>query len=475
MNNKRWLSNPAFYLLLISLFLLAFRLFLRSPLLELDEAEQVVMAQHLSPGYPAQPPLYAWIQYFVFQGLGYSLLSLALVKYSLLFACLYIFHRIALSQGESLPLGNNPGTLRQFAWCASLAWLFIPPIGFDLVKDNTHSILALLSACLTWYWFLKLDKQMRLSWYIGLGLIVGIGFLSKYNYLIFLGIFLLSVLSLKAWRQNLRVSGLLLSLLLALLIASPYLHWLVENHALGLSSTYKLTPVDKSRISGLTELIKSTLFFILPALIIFSLTLPLNFRLKPMDNKSQLLRRYHWISIIVLASIVLIGGLGRFETRWLIPIYFISPLLWLIHLPSDQKPIKHFSRILIIALLIQSAYCIALLYRSHDRHKIRNQFPFDSLVHSIPKENIKIDYLVSDSHWILGNLLIKKLPGQPEGWLIHGKQSTALPPGKLLCLWEQDSEAEWLAMRQEGAFEIHSLLDKRVLGWYIIPPEYNAH
>lgn len=466
--NKEWLANPALYLFLFSLFLLAFRLMFRSPLLELDEAEQVVMAQHLSAGYPAQPPLYAWIQFFVFQSLGYSLFSLALLKYTLIFACLYVFHRIAQSTAESLNLDHQSVTLWRFAWLASLSWLFIPPIGFDLVKDNTHSIMALLSACLTWYWFQRPNNNRGIYWYLVLGLIMGVGFLSKYNYLIFLGIFLISIFSLKSWRQQLSLPYLALSFGLALVIATPYLHWLIDHHALGLSSTYKLNPIHKSRIIGLIDLAKSVSFFTLPTLVIYGLILHINLRLKHIDNNSQLLRRYHWISILVLITIVLAGGLGRFETRWLIPIYFISPLLWLIHLPSKEIQGKPFAKILIIAMVIQSVYCIALFYRSHDIHKIRNQFPFDTLAHSVQNEKTEINYIVSDSHWILGNLLIKKLPHQPSALLIHTEQPASLPKGKSLCLWQQESDKQWLEQRSDSSFEIHSLLDNRVLGWWSV-------
>ena len=38
-----------------------------SPALELDEAEQALWTQRLALGYGAQPPLYTWLQWTVFQ------------------------------------------------------------------------------------------------------------------------------------------------------------------------------------------------------------------------------------------------------------------------------------------------------------------------------------------------------------------------------------------------------------------------
>ncbi|WP_019217369.1 hypothetical protein [Legionella tunisiensis] len=58
-----WLERPAAILFSYSSYSCTSS-FLRGNLLELDEAEQVIVAQQLLPGYPDQPPLYSWLQYF---------------------------------------------------------------------------------------------------------------------------------------------------------------------------------------------------------------------------------------------------------------------------------------------------------------------------------------------------------------------------------------------------------------------------
>ena len=55
-----------------------------STALELDEAEQMVWSQHLALGYGVQPPLYTWLQWGFNLVFGPSLLSLILLKQSLL-------------------------------------------------------------------------------------------------------------------------------------------------------------------------------------------------------------------------------------------------------------------------------------------------------------------------------------------------------------------------------------------------------
>src|SRR5512145_2185867 len=57
---------------------------------ELDEAEQVLLTQHLAWGYGSQPPLYTWLQSALFHLFGPGVFPLALLKNALLLS-LYIF------------------------------------------------------------------------------------------------------------------------------------------------------------------------------------------------------------------------------------------------------------------------------------------------------------------------------------------------------------------------------------------------
>jgi len=48
--------------------------------LELDEAEQLLLTQHLGLGYGSQPPLYTWMLSGLFALFGVNIFSLALLK-----------------------------------------------------------------------------------------------------------------------------------------------------------------------------------------------------------------------------------------------------------------------------------------------------------------------------------------------------------------------------------------------------------
>lgn len=236
-----WSEHPAVSLLVVAVIIFLIRIFLRDQVLLLDEAEQVIVAQKLLPGYPAQPPLYTWLQYFFFELFGINLFSLALLKSLLIFGCLYFYYLICRIHCE-----NNV-----LAWCAVISWALIPPIGLDLIKDNTHSILVLFAACLTWYWLIVAEHWSKLLWYCCFGGILGIGLLSKFNYLLFLSILFLSSLTIPEFRRQFLSPYIILSLVIMAIITSPFFSWLLINQNLGLSSLHKLNTATSFFWKGL--------------------------------------------------------------------------------------------------------------------------------------------------------------------------------------------------------------------------------
>lgn len=314
-----WLGHPAISLFLLVSVILFIRILLRGPVLLLDESEQVVLAQHLLPGYPNQPPLYSWLQYVFFKLFGVNLFSLALLKCILLFGCFYLFYLLSQHHCQ-----NN-----LLAWCALASWALIPSIGLDLIKDNTHSVLVLFSACLTWYWFHIYHHCSKIFWYCGFGFIIGLGLLAKFNYLLFFIIFFISSLTIQTYRKRLTHPFMLLSIIVIIIITSPYAYWLLKYSDLGFASAYKLNPSGVTYLHGLVQLFKTSLLFAAPLFIVATLF----FHGSQFKQKSDLLLyRYHLLCLPILAAIVILGRFSEFETRWLIPILFCVPSYTLVSL-----------------------------------------------------------------------------------------------------------------------------------------------
>ena len=426
-----WLNRPAILLFFFAVLLFFVRLFLRGSLLEIDEAEQMVMAQQLLPGYPDQPPLYSWLQYFFFKLLGRNLASLALLKSLLLFGCFYSFHQICRLYCPSVSL----------AWCATLSWVFIPAISLDLIKDNTHSILALFAACLTWYWFIAPSLLGKTLWYTILGLIIGIGFLSKFNYLIFLTLFVFTAISLPHYRSKIINWHSLITLLIAGAIASPYFFWIAHFPNLAFRSAYKLAS-DHNRLLGLGYLMKTSLSFAVPSFIIIYLFFPAKQSVPLQNHLHSLLVRYHRLCFPLLVSLIFFSGMSNFETRWLIPILFLCPLLLFkqVNLTNQLKQrVKYF---LILALTVQFIFLMVLIHRSHSKQKIQDEFLINQMVQAINTDHQQTKFIVADSLWLLGNFML--LRPDHYGWLLHPSTYPKLPQGNSLLVWQTSLRPIWI-------------------------------
>jgi len=454
-----WLHKPALVLFLFTSLVFFIRLFLRGSILEIDEAEQIVMAQHLLPGYPDQPPLYSWLQYLFFKLLGRNLMSLALLKSILLFGCFYSFHHICRLYCQSASL----------AWCATMSWVFIPAISLDLIKDNTHSVLALFAASVTWYWFVAPSNLAKAVWYAILGFIIGIGFLSKFNYVIFLILLISSAISLSDYRKKIVDWHIIITLLLAGLIASPYFLFVIDSPNLAFRSAYKLTS-DRNLLLGFIHLIRACLIFLAPMILITYLFFPIKKFSSSPSPLHSLLVRYHVLCLLLLISLIFFSGMGNFATRWLIPILFLDPLLLFrqVKLTDELKPrVRYF---LILALSIQLIFLMLLIQRGHNEHKMQDEFLIREMRHAISTEHHQTEYVVADSLWLLGNFMLQ-LPHH-KGWLLHPATYPKLPRGNSLLIWQTSVRPIWIdfftVMQPEisGITQIENPNNHRVIGGY---------
>lgn len=310
---------PIIYVLCFSCLLIMLRIFLCDPKLSYDEAEQINLAQSILPGYPAQPPLYTWLQWCTFKICGVNLLSLSLVKFLLICGNISAYHFLCRYYCQNDDL---------LAWAATLSWALIPNIGYDFLPHRSHVILALLTSILTWQWFINLQKNpVRIYSYLHLGVLIGLGLLTKFNYLLFLSITLLSAVSIKEYRDKLLTRYIIISFALAFLLASPYLIWLIYNTKLGLAAYYKLR-LGKSYLHGIFDLFSTMLSFCIPLILIYCFF----FLTKAPIYKAtaniayKLLWRYHLFLVPVILFFMLVTGTNHIQRHWLVPLLFLLPL-----------------------------------------------------------------------------------------------------------------------------------------------------
>ncbi|KQP47709.1 glycosyltransferase family 39 protein [Pseudorhodoferax sp. Leaf274] len=305
-----------------------------SPALELDEAEQALWTQHLQWGYGAQPPLYTWLQWVVFQLLGVSVFTLSLLKNALLasaYVCVFLAGRMLMPAG--------------LAALAAATMLLLPQIGWEASRDLTHSVLLTTMSAATLAVVLALLRRPRPGLYLLTGLVAGLGLLSKYSYAGFLAVLLLALLAGRDTRAVLLSRWTLVAVALAVLMVLPHGLWVLQNWGLAVESTAgKLTgkvPVGfvHGLWLGLSSLVLAVLAFAGP----WALAMGLLFGrdavrawsrwwrpdATPADggiHLQALWRRYFAVLGLLFLAMMVLGEVTRFKDRWMMPFLFLLPV-----------------------------------------------------------------------------------------------------------------------------------------------------
>lgn len=312
-----------------------------SPALELDEAEQTLWTQSLALGYGAQPPLYTWLQWAVFQITGVSLLGLSLLKNGLLLLTYIATYGAAK---HLLP--------RHLAALAAASLLLIPAIGWESQRDLTHTVLVTsLAAGLLYVITRLLVDGARPAWYLALGVVVGLGILAKYSFVMVTAAWLMAMLSWAPGRRLVLTPWVLLSALVALAIVTPHAVWLLDHWQMASEGTLKkmqdasdaALPWWQQTLEGLAALIQAVLGSAALLLIVFAGVFGWGAwrhgALPPQSAAIGIARQLAAV-ILVLVLIMLVSDTTQLKARWLTPVLVPVPLLllvWLRHAASAPR------------------------------------------------------------------------------------------------------------------------------------------
>ena len=389
------------------------------PALELDEAEAFFLARTLAPGYNAQPPLYFWLQWGVFQGLGDGILALALLKALLLGGTLAVLF--------TLLRGAVPVAAAGVA-AASLALL--PQVVWEAQRALTHSVLALfMSVCLL---ALVWRAVMRGGWgdYLAVGVAGGLTVLAKYNAALWPLALLLAAMASPDLRRRIRPERLAVAALVAAAVVAPHGLWLWENGAMGGAGFDKLGVQGSAalaRLQGTGALVAALVAFVALALVVIGPAWWLRGGARPAPRLLAFMALAGAMALLVLWVFVLISGATAIKERWLLPVLWpVVPaaLLWLwpqIGLRGRRWLGGGIAALWLVAMaLLPWASLRDPGYRAADFGVLNDRLDPDLPV-------------ASDSLWLLGNLALIA----PERRLVWG----AWPEGPYL----------WLARGVEGA------------------------
>jgi 4-amino-4-deoxy-L-arabinose transferase-like glycosyltransferase len=375
--------------------------------LELDEAEQVFESQQLHLGYGSQPPLYVWLQWLAFSLLGVGHFALSLVKNALLFglyACVFGLARMLL------------GTLAASAIAASLA--LIVPLGWEAQIDRTHSILASTLAAGALWTYVALVRKPSAARRALLGLLLGLGMQSKYNFAIFaLGLATASLL-VREHRRLVWVKDIWITISLAALTLLPHAVWFIQQFDEATRATLekmsggvRYASYGASVGDGFKNLLVSILSFITPLWLVLA-----GVYRSPRQGKLQWpapeARLFLWLyagGLACITALILGGELAHVKSRWLQPLLFSVPLACFVVFPPRSDEV--YRRLLNVAVTVALAMTLLLALRPELQSALgkrsRIAQPYPELAAEVARRFPDVKTLAVDEPYVGGNLRIQ--------------------------------------------------------------------
>ena len=321
-----------FLLVLTAYFLVQVVLRVTSPaVLDLDEAEAVLSFQQVQPGYGTQPPLYFWLQWLMFSLFGINLFALSVQK-NLLLLCTYVamFHTARALVGT-----------RGAIMVAGSLVLF-PQIGWESQRDLTHSVLVTCVAALTLWCYVGLLRHRSKLRYALLGLLIGLGLQSKYNFAVFaLGLAAASLL-VREHRQAVWNRNGLITLATLLLSFAPHGLWLLGHLDVATGATLEKMHAHEGSYAGnvargLGSMASATFLFVTPVWIVYGWIYWRHRKQAQARLDGPEARFFLWFYGAVFACItalVLSGELTSIKGRWMQPVLFLTPLAFFVVFPA---------------------------------------------------------------------------------------------------------------------------------------------
>ena len=283
-----------------------------SPTVELDQAEQLILAQRLDWGYTNQPPLYTWLVWGLSTVTGLPVLALWAIKIGLLGGLVLACDGAARELGLTAPQ-------RRVA-VAGLALL--PAVVWEAQRDLTHSLLA--AAATAGVLWSALASLRRPAWWrdARTGLLAAAAMLAKHNALVFLVALPLALALSPVTRGRWRWRSLFTVMAVGALLWLPHGLWLMQ-HPESLDRTLQKIQGTAGAGGLVAEAAQALLAFFTPW---WLLALPLLWQARRPSDASRFLGHLALAVAVGLLAFTTALGVDRFSPRWFFPQLFFLPL-----------------------------------------------------------------------------------------------------------------------------------------------------
>jgi 4-amino-4-deoxy-L-arabinose transferase-like glycosyltransferase len=408
--------------------------------LEIDEAELLFYAQQFKLGYSNQPPLYTWLQWAVFEVFGVNHAGLAALRNGLLYALYVCMFRL------SRPL---LGALAAAAISSSM--LLIVPLGWEALIDRTHSTLATaLGAGALWTYYSLLQRPGKARMAL-LGALLGLGMLSKYNFVIFIIGLAAASLAVPEHRKRIWKPELWVAVAAGAVCVLPHAIWFLDHLHTATSDT-----LDKMKIgnhgttyashvgTGFENLFISILSFISPLwlLLAFAYRSPRQAQ-RQLDSPDA--RFFVWmyaVGLAIVVAILLTGHMANFKSRWVQPLLFSVTLACFVCFPARNRDV--YRRVLVGSAVFGLVMTAMLSVRPDVQGAIgrhpRILQPYHELAIDLARRFPDAKLVAVQDRDIGGNLHIH-LPGKPVRLMIDACGRSRRPDGKIVLLMQSGNAA----------------------------------
>ncbi|MDD7910722.1 glycosyltransferase family 39 protein [Pseudovibrio exalbescens] len=434
-----------------------------SPVIGIDDMFENVLVQELHAGYMLrQPPLYEWLLYLIQQLVGPTIWSFQILKYGLVCLAGVFFYALARR------------ALRDSALAAvsTFSLVLFYQVGFNLHEGVTHTAVLMATVCATFLCFIRLVEAPGLWRAALLGVVLGLGMLSKHSFWLVPVALAFAVVSLRPWRERLPWDLLPLAILVGAVVYAPYLLWTFEAKQSLLSNSLNVMVVGEQQshllraAQGVGRLSVSLLGFSMPFLVLwalFFLTGGLATRERVEGNRSlsplaQLIGRYIFVAIVITGLGVLLSGATYIKERHMHPILLLLPIyaFALVEFRGySEKRLWWFMAV--IAAVISLVFLIRLPdFIAPDRticgSKCRVAKPYPALAKKLLEwdQSVAEGTLIALDSYLGGNLRA----AFPEARLVI-REFRPTTPGRASCfvVWEQGDGQQLRSLAQAAKDE----------------------
>lgn len=386
-----------------------------SSTMELDEAEQFLNSSVFHLGYSNQPPLYNWLVKIASSLFGLNLVTLIIIKYSLIFLFYFVFYILTRTFWEPKVALLITGSLVLF-----------PLYSYEFNRDLSHTILLSTMVLLTCFFYSRILMRGKTIYYVLTGLSIGMGILSKYNYAFFLLALTLASISCREGRRVIFDKRLFLTVLSAVLVLLPHFLWLIKE---GFPSVYFAINKAKIGVSQSPSIVKifsiaGTAYLDVLGFTLIFLLLFYQHNMMNTKNKNLGMSLFRWLcfyGLLIPLLAIFILQIGIFRGRWLAPVLFTLPFAMFsmidLHIVGGLRS-KIFGSLcvfIVVALLIMRM-CIGFMPDLVNKVE-RIHIPFKEISLSLSsllkdKENFGVRdiFVITDDVYIAANIMAW-LPG----------------------------------------------------------------